>query len=252
MTWFRKFKLGLKMYRNTKHIKTGTSFKAHLVMALKLLEIPPDIKGDVIECGCWKGGSSTNLSLICDIVGRKLKLYDSFEGLPEPDPNERCDKPDSKKWFRGTLDEVKDNIRRYGVYDRCEFYKGWFKDTLPDLTGPVVLAFLDVDYESSLHDCVLNIWPHLTEKGYMFVDDCLLMDICALFYSEKYWQKYFNRTPPGLIGAGTGLALGEFYIGPFDKLFGVQGFQQTTGAAYTRKDFSGHWTYYPDEFNGKK
>jgi O-methyltransferase len=88
MSGLRKFKLGLKMYRNTRRISTGTSYKAHLAMALKILETPPDVPGDVIECGTWKGGASANLSLVCKIVNRKLKVYDSFEGLPEPEPSD--------------------------------------------------------------------------------------------------------------------------------------------------------------------
>jgi len=80
MSELRKFKLGFKMYLNTRRISTGTSYKAHLAMALKILETPPDVPGDVIECGTWKGGASANLSLVCKIVNRKLKVYDSLRG----------------------------------------------------------------------------------------------------------------------------------------------------------------------------
>jgi O-methyltransferase len=85
MTWARKLQLAWRMYRNTRRIATGTSYKAHLAMATKLLELPPATEGVVVECGCWKGGSTTNLSLVCDIVGRELIVYDSFEGLPAPE-----------------------------------------------------------------------------------------------------------------------------------------------------------------------
>src|ERR1051325_6915408 len=67
----RKLGLGLRMLRNYQRIRTGTSFKAHLAMALKLFELPPEQPGDVVECGTWKGGSAANLSLACRIVGRK-------------------------------------------------------------------------------------------------------------------------------------------------------------------------------------
>ncbi len=53
-------------------------------MALKLLETPPEVGGIVIECGTWKGASTSNLSLVCKIVGRRLKIYDSFQGLSAP------------------------------------------------------------------------------------------------------------------------------------------------------------------------
>ena len=77
-------RLGLRLYRNWRHLATGISYKAHIAMAAKLFEIPPAVKGAVVECGCWLGGTTTNLSIICDVVGRDLIVYDSFEGLPLP------------------------------------------------------------------------------------------------------------------------------------------------------------------------
>ena len=38
-------------------------------------------------------------------------------------------------------------------------------------------------------------------------------DYSTLFWSEKFWAKNFGRTPPGLMGSGTGISLGEFYLG---------------------------------------
>ena len=55
--------------------------------------------------------------------------------------------------------------------ERCTFRKGWFSETLPYHSEPVVLCFLDVDFQASLHDCVTNLWPHLTDRGYLFVDE---------------------------------------------------------------------------------
>jgi hypothetical protein len=84
----------------------------------------------------------------------------------------------------------------------------------------------------------------LTDKGYIFIDEYVGLDYCSIFYSETYWKKYFDRTPPGLIGAGLGLALGEYYIGPYNERDDHPS-QHANAAAYTRKDFSGYWTFYP-------
>lgn len=230
------------MFFNTIRIQTGTSYKSHLVMTLKILETPPDVPGNIVECGTWKGGCATNLSLVCKIVGRKLLIYDSFEGLPEDREAKHYEKGD----YCGTLEEVKKNISRYGEIESCEFIKGWFEETLPHLNSPVLLAFLDVDIEASLDTCVRYIWPNLVDKGYIFIDEVVGTDYCALFYSEKYWKKYFNRTPPGLIGAGTGLPLGEYYIGPWSERSMHPTWHSNAGA-FTRKDMSGYWAYYPDE-----
>jgi O-methyltransferase len=244
ISWYGKFRLGFRMFLNTLRIPTGTSYKSHLAMALKILETPPSVPGDVVECGTWKGGSAANLSLVCQIVGRKLKIYDSFEGLPEGEHSDREAKYYKKGDYCGSLEEVKSNIKRYGAIEACEFVKGWFNDTLPQLKSPVLLAFIDVDLEASLHTCVKHIWPNLVEKGYIFIDEVVGLDYCALFYSERYWKTYFDRTPPGLIGAGTGLPLGDYYIGPFAER-DDHPMQHANAGAYTRKDMSGHWAYYP-------
>jgi O-methyltransferase len=246
LTWVKKFRLGCLMFINKLRIPTGTSYKAHLAMALKILETPPDQPGAIIECGTWKGGSAVNLSLVCRITGRKLIIFDSFAGLPAGEAGDREAPNYSAGEYAGTLAEVKVNLERYGAIECCEFVQGWFKDTLPTINFPILLAFLDVDLEASLDTCVKYIWPHLVERGYIFTDECVHTNYIALFYSEKWWRKNFNRVPPGLIGAGTGLPLGEYYIGPWDEI-GSHPQQHASTGAYTRKDMSSIWDYYPEE-----
>jgi O-methyltransferase len=244
MTWPKKVRLALRMYRNTRRIPSLTSYKAHLAMAIKLLEIPPEIEGVVVECGCYMGGSTANLSLACEIAGRDLIVYDSFEGLPRAEPGDKYGSPLTEGFLSADIDAVRENVRRWGALERCTFVKGFFADTLPNDDRPVVLCFLDVDLQASLHECVLNLWPRLTERGYMFIDEYVFSDYSALFYSEEYWRRYFDTTPPGLLGAGSGMGVGEYYLGPWSEA-GHSPIQDPASVAYTRKDFSGYWEFYP-------
>ncbi|MEW5924323.1 MAG: hypothetical protein AB1746_10080, partial [Candidatus Zixiibacteriota bacterium] len=52
-----------------------------LMLAEALLSI--DASGAVVECGCFSGASTAKLSILCHMTGRKLHVFDSFEGLPE-------------------------------------------------------------------------------------------------------------------------------------------------------------------------
>jgi len=241
LTWRRRTALAVRMYRNTRHIRTGTSYKAHLAMAAKLLELPPDKQGVVVECGCWLGGSTANLSLVCDIVGRDLIVYDSFEGLPVPDPRDKFAwQPGAGAGdYRGDLEVVRAHVERYGALDRCHFRKGWFEDTLRHHREPIVLCFLDVDYQASLHECVVNLWPHLADEGYLFIDEYVHLDYCALFFSERFWKEHFDAPPPGLMGAGTGVGVGQYYLGPWRWEI------DPTSIAYTQKGSTGFWEYDP-------
>ena len=251
MTWRKRMALGFRFWRNNVHVSSGTSWRAHLVIAMKLLEIPPDVPGDVVECGCWKGGATVNISLICKMIGRRMKVYDSFEGLPPPVEGDVIAQKAFKQGFipgvfGGSLEEVRDNVSKYGAIEVCSFHKGWFEDTLPHHEGDIALMFLDVDFYSSLHDCLINLWPFLQEGGFVFLDEYLNLPYCAVFYSEKYWAKYFNCAPPGLIGTGTGVQVGMHYTDPTIRFQTTQ-IQGAESISYCIKGTSALWDFYPDE-----
>jgi hypothetical protein len=214
--FFGKIKIILKFRRNNRMITTATNWEGHLRLAAQILKIPPSVKGDVIECGCYKGGSSANLSLICDIVGRELVLCDSFEGLPDP---EECDKVHynifnkhvrlyEKGHYTGKLGEVKHNISRFGKINVCEFVKGYYENTLNQLDGSYVLAFVDVDLHKSLKECLRYLWPRLVNGAYFFSHEAQDLAFASIFFDKKWWEENLNCSPPGFVGAGTGLPHG--------------------------------------------
>ena len=243
LNWWRRYRLAYRMFRNCRRMFAASPYQSHLVMAVKLFQMPSTVEGVVVECGCFKGGSAANLSLACEAVGRELIIYDSFEGLPEPQVGDKYAQPGYAGWFRGELDEVKANIARLGALGICTFRKGWFNDTLPAHREPVVATFIDVDYQSSLVDCIVNLWPHLTKSGYVFMDEYTRLDYCALFYSERFWRTYFDRNPPGLLGIGSGVPVGNWFVGP---MWTGPKEQFPASVAYTRKNWNGYWGYYPD------
>ena len=241
LSYWKKLRLGYKVFFNSKKVYTGTAFQAHLAMIQKILSIPKKRPGVVVECGCFRGGTTANLSLACEITGRKMFVYDSFEGLPEAHEDDLY--PGTKGVLAADIEQVRAHVTRNGYVDCCTFVKGYFEDTLPHHKEKIAFIFLDVDYQSSLLDCILNLWPKLTRRGYLFTDEYVYTDFCALFYSEKFWKKYFNTTPPGLLGAGSGIPLGTYYTGP--PFWSV--YNRPQSIAFTRKDWSGYWNFYPDE-----
>ncbi|MEQ1787420.1 MAG: TylF/MycF/NovP-related O-methyltransferase [Acidimicrobiales bacterium] len=241
----RRFRLGLRMYRNTRRVFTGISYRAHLAMAVKLWEVPPSERGVVVECGCFRGGTTANLSLAAAAVGRELYVYDSFEGLPAATEGDQYANAKGEGWLAATLDQVQAHVAQHGAPEVCTYVKGWFSDTTPHHEPPIVLLFLDVDYQASLTDCIVNLWPKLAPRGLCFTDEYVFNDYCALFWSERFWSEHFDRTPPGLMGSGTGVAVGGFYLGGNFAM--GHGFAEPSSVAYTRKDWSGYWGYYPDE-----
>jgi O-methyltransferase len=245
--FWRRQRLGWRMYRNTRRVWTGVSYRAHLAMAVKLFEIPPTTPGVVVECGCFRGGTSANLALMCEVVDRQLYIYDSFEGLPPATDGDQYGQAQGSGFLSAGLDQVKAHVEAHGAAGRTTYVKGWFEDTTPLHEPPIVLMFLDVDYQASLTDCILNLWPKLTPRGYCFIDEFIFNDYCALFWSERFWSTNFDRTPPGLMGSGTGISLGGYYLGGPLGMRKESDFSHPDSVAYTRKNWSGYWGFYPEE-----
>ena len=215
MDFMAKLRLILKFRHTLRRIDTLSTWLEHLEMTAAILQIPPTVQGDIIECGCYKGGSTINLSLVCSIVGRKLIVCDSFQGLPNPRENERIrysvhnnqyDYYEGGKFY-AALDEVQNNVKKFGCIEVCEFVVGYFDKTLPKLDKKYAMAFLDIGLIQSLEPCLRAIWPSLHQGCKIFVHEAMDLGFVSLFFDKEWWHSNLHTDPPGFIGAGTGLPL---------------------------------------------
>jgi O-methyltransferase len=201
--------------RTAKAIPTASTPEEHLVIVAQLLAVPDSTPGCVVECGCFKGGSTANLSLATALVGRELHVFDSFEGLPPPDRDDSIHRiPQLGEahayeagMYAGSEEEVRATIECHGEISVCHFHKGWFDQTLQGFDEPLALAFLDVDLRSSLETCVRALWPQLISGGRMFVHEARHLEIASLFFDDGWWRDALGTAAPGLVGAGCGLGL---------------------------------------------
>jgi hypothetical protein len=149
------------------------------------------IPGDFIEAGVWRGGATIFMRGALKAYGvfdRLVWAADSFEGLPEPDPDRFPLEakvqagPLMQKAYRNLavgLDEVKRNFAAYGLLDgQVRFLKGWFKDTLPKAPIKALsLMRLDGDFYESTRDGLDSLYDRLSIGGYVIIDD----------YGEDSW-----------------------------------------------------------------
>lgn len=84
--WVDRLRISIRiqwaLMKNKGH--STTSLAEKLVLISSVLDIPRQVPGAIAEFGCYKGLSSVALSIAAKYAGRKLLLFDSFEGLPEP------------------------------------------------------------------------------------------------------------------------------------------------------------------------
>ena len=119
------------------------------------------VKGDVIECGTYKGFSASCLSWVCDYLGRKLIVADSFAGLPPNSTDPYYKQGD----FCGQFDEVVANIEDFGKIGQVEFLQGFYETSLQGFDRPLCMLWMDVDlYESSM-DIMNNLFHCLAADG---------------------------------------------------------------------------------------
>ena len=138
------------------------------------------VPGDLIEAGCWRGGTAIMMRGILkahDVRDRTVFAADSFEGLPKPNPErfpaDAADMGYTAEELRVSVAEVRNNFARYGLFDRqVQLLQGWFRDTLPTVRERSwAVVRLDGDLYESTMDGLVNLYPGLSPGGYLIVDD---------------------------------------------------------------------------------
>lgn len=162
---------------------------------LELAKSVLDVEGDYVELGCYKGDTSLMLAEIlveksvekpedkmCKTRGKpvekrsggkRLWIYDSFEGLPEKGEE---DKSILGALFRGgelavTKKEVKQRFLKAGLPVPV-IKKGWFAELAEaDLPEMIAFAFLDGDFYESIRDSLRLVESRMSEGGVIVIHD---------------------------------------------------------------------------------
>lgn len=188
-----------------------------LEIVRSIVSLPTSKKGVIVEAGAYKGGSTAKLSIVAKLTGRKLIVFDSFEGLPSNyetytrreglfyiyGKTVKEHKPlyaFHKGQYSGDFQEVKNNIRLYGSPEVCEFKKGFFESTMKHFNKPIVAIFIDVDLASSTRTCLMNLYPLLQSGGILFSHDGHLTRVLDVYKNKTFWKKEINFPQPFIEG----------------------------------------------------
>ncbi len=121
--------------------------------------------GEMAEVGVYQGCSARMISLASD--GAPLHLFDTYAGLPAPDPKEHTRMRQGH--YAASLDGVQDYLA-----DRpnVSFYPGLF----PETAGPVTdrrfsFVHLDVDLKAGTLACLEFFYPRMMPGGIIVTHD---------------------------------------------------------------------------------
>jgi hypothetical protein len=152
--------------------------------------IDAEIPGDFVECGVWRGGS---VMLIAEtlvargVMDRRIHLYDTFDGMSTPTEHdvdlhgEKADKllasEDNREngliWCVARQDEVRTNVGKTGYpIEQFSLIEGKVEATIPNTQPPsIALLRLDTDWYESTRIEMKLLYPLLSQRGVLIVDD---------------------------------------------------------------------------------
>jgi hypothetical protein len=170
------------------------------------------IPGSFVECGVWRGGSSMLIAKMFanrNIVDRKIYLFDTFEGMPNPTDYDsdysgksassllkknRSNKQESV-WCLADLSDVQNNMRLTNFPEEKIIYiKGKVEITVPTsvLNENIALLRLDTDwYESTKHE-LIHLFPKLEDNGILIIDDYGHWEGCRKAVDEYFLENEIN------------------------------------------------------------
>lgn len=154
------------------------------------------VVGDFVECGVFAGSQAAAMALAARGTGRKVHLFDSFEGIPaggakdlewtHPEGTSAC-----------SMAAVKAHMREWGIADEEVIYHpGLFAAGMGDGIGPIAVLRLDGDLYESTRICLEALYPKLSVGGWLIVDDFGLSGAraaCDEYFGQQYPPIYFQR-----------------------------------------------------------
>jgi O-methyltransferase len=156
--------------------------KIETEILLELLEKTLDIKGDIVEFGCYRGDTSVLLERRLekyrnenpDKTLKLLWIYDSFEGLPTKTKEDSSAAGDQFKAgeLLVTKREVIEKFKRCGL-KIPRIRKGFFEDLNPneDVPEKISYAFLDGDLYTSIRTSLKLVENRMAKDGIIIVHD---------------------------------------------------------------------------------
>jgi O-methyltransferase len=176
------------------------------------------IEGAVVECGVFKGGTSAVMASAASAT-RKIWLFDSFEGLPEP---KDIDGVKAREYAGGRSMGTLSSIERCvgplaSVHElffdvlhidpsRVEIRKGWFQDTVPKARheiGPIAVLRLDGDWYESTQVCLEHLYDLVVPNGFVIIDDYGYWEGCRRAVDEFVSARELSVDPIPIDDAGV-------------------------------------------------
>ncbi len=172
------------------------------------------VKGDIAECGVWKGHSAFIQAKMLEEAhsNKKFYIFDSFEGgLSDKsikDKNMRYELIKEqiraeKMSFASDENQVKKSL---SIFNNIYYYKGWIPERFSEVSDiNFCFVHIDVDLYQPTLDSLMFFYPRLAKGGAIVVDDYAISQFPG---SRKAVDEFLNSNKHSL-----------FYKVPFGSCF---------------------------------
>lgn len=184
----------------TRFMDTGNWHSHDRKYTLKeLLKLTRKVAGHFAECGVYKGGSAHLMCREASAQGRRVHLFDSFEGLSEPGPN------DGAYWQAGRLAVSEEKVAAALSDWTCfDLFKGWIPDSFVEVANErYAFVHLDLDLEVPTQNSLSFFLPRMNSGGVILLDD-YGFDSCPGVKHAA--DTFFASRPEDIISLPTGQA----------------------------------------------
>ena len=153
--------------------------------------IENNIPGDFVECGVWRGGNGILAKKVFEYLGsnKNVWMFDTFQGMTAPtsvdvaaitqvsaESNFLDNQKDThNEWCFASLEDVQKNCADAGLdASSFRFIKGDVCDTLKkpkNIPTEISVLRLDTDWYESTKAELEILYPKLSDKGVLIIDD---------------------------------------------------------------------------------
>jgi O-methyltransferase len=158
-----------------------------LVVAVRYV-VDHGVRGDIVECGVWRGGSMQAIARILaarGVTDRELHLFDTFEGMPPPTQEDvrqggppaaelLATRPRTAKvWAIADLEDVRAGMAQIPYpANRIHYHQGLVEETIPDgAPEQIALLRLDTDWYASTKHELEHLYERVPSGGVVIIDD---------------------------------------------------------------------------------
>lgn len=129
-----------------------------------------EVPGELAELGVYQGVTSKFINSIAP--GKKLYLFDTFEGFDTRDIKIQYDKyGDSQSENRFADTSTRSVLEIMSNPESCIVKKGYFPDSLDGLEETFCFVSLDCDLYSPTLEGLRYFYPRLSKGGYIIIHD---------------------------------------------------------------------------------